>query len=212
MEKEGGEHKCPSWNPCSARYFSVFLTLSLCNLTKARGLAVHLNRVGGTIIFLFNTCLRFLGLEFKFKKKRQEKIYLHLTWLSFFLLMISSGLKCPFHPAGFFHWADHILSCRHYVVWLGSAHEMHENLGRPKWTEGQWQQIMVLWTFSRRGAVLPGVCVSGMVCKVGEWRTTFRERLSYFLFLSIHTTTHFLLRSVCLVFRKMLFRTAHPTV
>lgn len=70
MDKEGGEHKCLPWSPRSARYFGVVLTLSLCDPTKARGLAMHLNRVGGTTILLFNIYIRFLGMGLKKKKEK----------------------------------------------------------------------------------------------------------------------------------------------
>lgn len=125
MDKEGGEHKCLPWSPCSARYFGVVLTLSLCDPTKARGLALamRLNRVGGTTILLFNIYIRFLGMELK--KKKDSYI-----WLSFFFSMISSGwLEVSFSSSpGFFHLAGHILSCGCHVEQLGSAHEMYEKL------------------------------------------------------------------------------------
>lgn len=64
----------------------MVLTLSLCNLTKARLLAIHLNRVGGTIILLFNICLRFLGVELKKKKKKKGENIVVFDLAFFFLL------------------------------------------------------------------------------------------------------------------------------
>lgn len=73
--------KCLLWSPCSTRYFSVVLTLSLCNPTKAGGLAMCSNRVGGTIILLFNICLRFAGMELK---NRENIVVFDLAFLTSF--------------------------------------------------------------------------------------------------------------------------------
>lgn len=87
--------------------------------------------------------------------------------------MISSGLKYPFRSPGFFHWADHILSCRHHVVWLGSAHEMHEKLGRPKWTEGQEHGLTDLFKERSSPAWCVGVCLQSWWMKDKVSRATF---------------------------------------